>query len=156
MLERVETLRREGKLRPSFDMDLDSDGDPPVSLNAGAVEKQSTDVWASVVEAAVARGKSRRAHNYSHRAGGARSVPTAALIRGYWEGFAAKKERAKMQEEKRLRGLAKATIKMVIAQWKKAVFVSLICLIFFLLGHGMTGYCFWFWSFDSIYVSRNE
>jgi hypothetical protein len=47
----------------------------------------------------------------------------ATKVQGYWDGYAAKKDRAKVMEEKRLRALAKSTVKMVITEWKKAVFV---------------------------------
>lgn len=48
----------------------------------------------------------------------------STAIRSYWDVQAVKREKAKAQEERRLRALAKATIKLVTAEWKKAVFVS--------------------------------
>jgi helicase SWR1 len=44
-------------------------------------------------------------------------------VQGYWDGHALREDKAKAQEERRLKALAKATIKMVTREWKKAVFV---------------------------------
>jgi hypothetical protein len=52
----------------------------------------------------------------------------AAKVRTYWDVQNAKEGRVKLQQEKQLRVLAKATLKLVIAEWKKAVFVSDISL----------------------------
>ncbi|KAF8870891.1 hypothetical protein BD779DRAFT_1680768 [Infundibulicybe gibba] len=46
----------------------------------------------------------------------------AGKIQTYWDSQASKKDKAKVQEERKLRILAKTTIKMVIAEWRKAVF----------------------------------
>ncbi|TFY83000.1 hypothetical protein EWM64_g1017 [Hericium alpestre] len=43
-------------------------------------------------------------------------------VKGYWENFAVKEGKARRDEEKRLRALAKETVKMVVNEWKKAVY----------------------------------
>ncbi|KZV68754.1 hypothetical protein PENSPDRAFT_633989 [Peniophora sp. CONT] len=50
------------------------------------------------------------------------AAAVASKVRGYWEAHAAKEDKARLAEEKRLRGLAKATMKLVIGEWKKAVY----------------------------------
>ena len=50
----------------------------------------------------------------------------ASRVKAYWEAQALREDKARAQEERRLRALAKATIRMVTAEWKKAVFVSLV------------------------------
>lgn len=53
----------------------------------------------------------------------------ASKIQAYWDGQATKKDKLKLQEDRRLRALAKATIKMVTNEWKKAVFVRILVLV---------------------------
>ncbi|KAI6046432.1 hypothetical protein EDC04DRAFT_3006780 [Pisolithus marmoratus] len=74
------------------------------------------DAWDYVVEAVVQRGR--------HGLVRGRQVAAhiANRIQVYWDQHASKEKAAKIQEEKRLRTLAKATIKMVTSEWKKAVF----------------------------------
>jgi helicase SWR1 len=43
-------------------------------------------------------------------------------MQSYFDGLEMKRLKAKELEEKRLRNLAKSTMRMVIAEWKKAVF----------------------------------
>ena len=52
------------------------------------------------------------------------AAQVASRIHAYWDQHASREKTARVQEEKRLRTLAKATIKMVTSEWKKAVFVS--------------------------------
>jgi helicase SWR1 len=108
ILERIDSLRKEGKLLLGTDF---------VTV---VQPKRQPDHWDAVIDAAVTRG--------SKRTNGGRQVAKqiAGKIQAYWDGFAAREDKAKVQEEKRLRALAKATIKAVVNEWKKAVFVRSI------------------------------
>ena len=57
------------------------------------------------------------------------AASVAAKVRGYWEGMAVREERARLAEERRLKALAKATIRLVVGEWKKAVFVRRFSLV---------------------------
>ncbi|CCM02977.1 uncharacterized protein FIBRA_05092 [Fibroporia radiculosa] len=116
--DRVDTLRRQGRFFPGRiyageDMLL-------VSGNHDASAGQpSRDVWAHVVDAVKARAQ--------HRSINGRQVAAqvASRVRAYWDTRALKEDKVKLQEEKRLRALAKATVRMVVAEWKKAVHASI-------------------------------
>ncbi|OBZ69570.1 Helicase SWR1 [Grifola frondosa] len=99
---RVDALRRQGRLQ----------GDP--SSQAG--ELPPGDVWSHVVREVEARAKAQTSCDLQMAAN------VASKVRVYWDGQAAREDKVKMQEEKRLRALARATMKMVITEWKKAVF----------------------------------
>lgn len=74
------------------------------------------DAWDCVVEAVVQRGR----HDLVR--GRQVAAHIASRIQVYWDQHASREKATKLQEEKRLRTLAKATIKMVTSEWKKAVF----------------------------------
>ena len=63
-------------------------------------------------------------HRQRETSGPEIAATIAAKIRTYWDLQNAKEGRVRVQHEKQLRALAKATMKHVIAEWKKAVFVS--------------------------------
>lgn len=121
---RVQEFRNEGRFIPGTDVLFGTSAADLTTLFT-TPQRESRDTWDDVVEAVIAEGKLR-----SKRPVG-RQIATqiANKIQAYWDGFAARKDRVKLQEERRLRALAKATIKMVASEWKKAVFVS--NLIFF-------------------------
>ena len=50
----------------------------------------------------------------------------ASKVQAYFDGLETKKLKAKEVEERRLRNLAKSTMKLVISEWKKAVYVSFL------------------------------
>lgn len=75
------------------------------------------DIWDYVVEAVTHRNRNTLVK------GRQVAAQVASRIQGYWDQHAMREKTAKVQEEKRLRALAKATIKMVTSEWKKAVFV---------------------------------
>jgi helicase SWR1 len=111
-LERVDALRRQGRLLLGTDL-----------LSSSPTPKRSPDQWDAVLESVVAY-RSRRANG-----GKIIAKQIAQKIQTYWDGFAQREDKAKMQEEKRLRTLAKSTLRAVIDQWKRAVMVSgMFCL----------------------------
>ncbi|KAJ7496688.1 SNF2 family N-terminal domain-containing protein [Mycena latifolia] len=100
-----------------------SDPSAPVS------NSRPDDAWAAVVRSVVAYGRTNRAqHSVSGSSKIKRSrgqlvaAQVASKIQAYWDGEAAKLEKGRVVEEKRLRGLAKSVMKLVIGEWKKAVF----------------------------------
>ncbi|KAJ7647815.1 SNF2 family N-terminal domain-containing protein [Roridomyces roridus] len=94
------------------------------------VNSRPGDVWATVVASVVAHG--RRNRGYTASSGGSSKArkprsaflagQVASKIQGHWDAEAAKLERGRVAEEKRIRGYAKNVMNLVIAEWKKAVF----------------------------------
>ncbi|KAL4071277.1 SNF2 family N-terminal domain-containing protein [Scleroderma yunnanense] len=74
------------------------------------------DVWDHIIEAVAQRSRNGLVKGQQV------SAHVASRIQAYWDQYASRERTAKVQEEKRLRALAKATIKMVTSEWKKAVF----------------------------------
>ena len=87
------------------------------ALRSSSSIKSGQDAWAHIVEAVQERAV--------HKPPSGRQVAAqvASRVRAYWESRAVKDDKLKLQEEKRLRALAKATIKQVVDEWKKAVHV---------------------------------
>ena len=78
--------------------------------------------WDSVIERVSGHVKVVR-ENARARVSGARRV--ARLINAYWEKVAGADEKVKRLEEKKMQALVKSTMKVIQAQWKDAVKVSL-------------------------------
>ncbi|KII95554.1 hypothetical protein PLICRDRAFT_170194 [Plicaturopsis crispa FD-325 SS-3] len=112
--DRMDALRAEGRLFP-IDDDMYTSF---VAKSHAKLTSDAGDVWAHVVEAAAARGRARRVGGRGSQVAG----QVANRIQAYWEGHAARMEKGRAQEERRLRTLAKATMKMVTNEWKKVVF----------------------------------
>ncbi|KAG5716883.1 Helicase SWR1, partial [Termitomyces sp. T112] len=116
VLERAERLQKNGGFLPIFN-ELFQFNEENMGKSL-APPRQSNDPWDHVVEAACHIGQSWRRKSSGQQI----ASQWAKAIRGYWDGQEAMKERLKIQEERRLRALAKATIRMVTDEWKKAVF----------------------------------
>ncbi|VDC05103.1 unnamed protein product [Peniophora sp. CBMAI 1063] len=115
VLERVAALRKSGRmlLSPSEVEALD----PGEDVVRDVDQHPQRTVWDFVVEDV------RLWHESHDFDTGPRTAATvASKVKGYWEAYSAKEDKARLMEEKRLRGLAKATIKLVIGEWKKAVY----------------------------------
>lgn len=111
MREAVENLRRQGRTYV----------DPEIALSPPQTQKRtSKDIWDHVVAAAI----ESRQTKIKRMSGKHIASQIAGKIQMYWDAQVAKQEKARVFEEKRLRMLAKATIRMVTTEWKKAVFVS--------------------------------
>jgi len=128
VMNRIDSFRRQGRLLPSSDEFVSNhmangvNGKPSALV---AVEpKRGPDLWDYMISVVTAQARVRKSHG--------RHVASqiASKIQAYWDGYAAKKDKAILQEEKRLRALAKSTVKMVISEWKKAVFVC--CVVSFM------------------------
>lgn len=128
---KLDRLQRLGRFFPytefssSASFDSVSGGGSAGGISANGLSKCSLlprepqrprDAWDCVVEAVIQRGR--------HGLVRGRQVAAhiASRIQVYWDQHASREKAAKLQEEKRLRTLAKATIKMVTSEWKKAVF----------------------------------
>jgi helicase SWR1 len=94
-----------------------------MSIATGTTHKRGPDIWDQVVDEVVARARVKRNGNGIGGRGRQIASQIASRVHGYWDGHALREDKAKAQEERRLRALAKATIKMVTGEWKKAVFV---------------------------------
>lgn len=120
--DKVESFRKQGRLI------VDSATFHAISENRGRMSLQDSrrdpDTWDEVVEA-ITRRPSR-----GQMKGRVVAGQISARIKAYWDQRAQREDRAKVQEERRLRALAKATIKMVTNEWKKAVFVCAILFLF--------------------------
>lgn len=121
LLERAYKLRQEGRFLPSS---ADITSETLADLRASAPHKRtSKDIWDHVVESAATYGRTRKRAIGPHIAG-----QIAARIKAYWEAQEAKKEKSRVSTEKQLRILARDTIRTVVNEWKKAVFVRILCL----------------------------
>jgi helicase SWR1 len=115
LIDRIEALRQQGRLLTSNNDVLGSTNSVGKSLVVDS--KRSPDAWDHIVQAVMVQLRWRR--NYGRQI----SSQIASKIQAYWDGYAARQDKVRLQEEKRLRALAKTTIKLVTSEWKKAVFV---------------------------------
>ena len=89
------------------------------SVSGAKGPQRAPDLWDQIISEVQESYKTR------HRsAGESVASQVASRVKGYWEVQAARDDKAKTLEEKRLRALAKATMRLVIAKWKEAVYVS--------------------------------
>jgi helicase SWR1 len=109
-------FRRQGRFIPGTRVLFGSDPnvaayDPP--------NRSTRDVWDDIVEeVAIVRSRAPK-----KSIGPQVSALVASKVQAYWDVQGVKRDRARAQEEKKLKILAKSTIKMVNAEWKKAVYV---------------------------------
>ena len=113
LLERVYALRQQGRMLLSAE-------DAGCALQRPPTDPRTpgSDPWDHVLDAIRVR------HRQRETSGPEIASTIAARVRTYWDLQNAKEGRVRVQHEKQLRALAKATMKHVIAEWKKAVFVS--------------------------------
>jgi helicase SWR1 len=113
LLEHVYALRQQGRMLLSAE-------DAACAVQIRPTERRiaGSDPWDHILDAVRAR--------YRHRetSGPEIAATIAAKVRTYWDLQNAKEGKVRVQQEKQLRALAKTTIKLVIAEWKKTVFVS--------------------------------
>ncbi|KAH7883234.1 SNF2 family N-terminal domain-containing protein [Phlebopus sp. FC_14] len=110
---KIDVLRIEGRFFPYAEfLKAGSDNSTLTHKEPG----RSKDAWDHVVEAVILGGR------HGHSKGRHITAQIANKVQAYWDQSAQRVDKAKAQEEKRLRALAKATIKMVTNEWKKAVF----------------------------------
>jgi len=113
LLERVFALRQQDRMLLSAEDASRALQDRPTHPRT-----LGADPWGHVLNAVRTRCHQRET------SGQEIAATIAAKVRTYWDVQNAKEGRVKLQQEKQLRVLAKATLKLVITEWKKAVFVS--------------------------------
>ncbi|KAG2347451.1 hypothetical protein BDR05DRAFT_981081 [Suillus weaverae] len=114
LLDKMESFRQQGRLI------VDNATFNEMSKTRGGVSfhepKQDRDSWDVVLEAITQRSRREQVK------GRVIAAQISTRIKAYWDQRAQREDKAKMHEERRLRALAKATIKVVTSEWKKAVF----------------------------------
>ena len=115
ILERVQEFCRDGRFLPGTQTLFGTKHDvgeyhPP--------QRTSTDIWDDVLKAVVARSRPKKS------LGKQITSQIANKIQTHFDNQESKKVKAKEAEERRLRNLAKSTMKLVIGEWKKGIFVS--------------------------------
>ncbi|KAL0955645.1 hypothetical protein HGRIS_001875 [Hohenbuehelia grisea] len=115
VLERAESFKRQGRFVPGAEFLL---GDPPDLTTNNTPKRTTTDIWDDIIAAAAAASKARPKKPLGVQIAG----QIATKIQAYWDGHAARQDKARALEEKKLRALAKTTIRAVVNEWKKAVF----------------------------------
>ncbi|KAH9042797.1 SNF2 family N-terminal domain-containing protein [Lactarius pseudohatsudake] len=111
LLERVYAMRQQGRMLLSAEEAGRALQSPPTDPRT-----PGSDPWDHVLDAIRVR------HRQRETSGPEIAATIAAKVRTYWDVQNAKKGKVRVQHEKQLRALAKATMKLVIAEWKKAVF----------------------------------
>ncbi|KAG1824365.1 SNF2 family N-terminal domain-containing protein [Suillus subaureus] len=114
LLDKMESFRQQGRLI------IDNATFNEMSKTRGGVgfqePKQGRDTWDVVLEAVTQRSRREQVK------GRVIAAQISTRIKAYWDQRAQREDKAKLHEERRLRALAKATIKVVTSEWKKAVF----------------------------------
>ncbi|EKM53630.1 uncharacterized protein PHACADRAFT_211303 [Phanerochaete carnosa HHB-10118-sp] len=105
----IDVLRRQGRMlyRPP-----DDDG----SDERWPETHRQPDIWDVIIDAVQARAETPLPH------GPDVAAQVSSQVKAYWNIRAARDDKVRTQEERRLKVLAKATIRMVAAEWKKVVF----------------------------------
>ncbi|KAI9465180.1 helicase SWR1 [Lactarius psammicola] len=111
LLERVYALRQQGRMLLSAEHAGRALQSQPTDLRT-----PGSDPWDHVLDAIRIR------HRQRETSGPEIAATIAAKVRTYWDLQNAKKGKVRVQHEKQLRALAKATMKLVVTEWKKAVF----------------------------------
>ncbi|KAF9243185.1 SNF2 family N-terminal domain-containing protein [Melanogaster broomeanus] len=117
--EKAARLHQQGRFPPARVPPTSTSGKSTPILNPNMRDpRRSQDAWEHIVQTIVQRGR----HGGQVVRGRNVASQVASRIQVYWDQSAMREDRAKAQEEKRVRALAKATVKMVVSEWKKAVF----------------------------------
>ncbi|KAK0222448.1 SNF2 family N-terminal domain-containing protein [Armillaria nabsnona] len=114
ILERASKLKEEGRwfYRSEEEGGIIEDLETPQGP-----ERTTKDVWDHCIEEIVALGQAE----IKRPIGAQIASQIASKVQAYWEGQHAKQDKKRVQEEKRLRVLAKQTIKEVTSAWGKIV-----------------------------------
>lgn len=109
LFESVYALRQQGRMLLSAE-------DAGCALQSRPTDPRTpgSDLWDHVLDAIRVRQR--------ETSGPEIAATIAAKVRTYWDLQNAKEGKIRVQHEKQLRALAKATMKLVISEWKKAVF----------------------------------
>ncbi|KAF8959937.1 P-loop containing nucleoside triphosphate hydrolase protein [Flammula alnicola] len=113
--ERIQRFRTEGRFIPGTDVLFGTESHIPPYTSP---KRTTKDIWDDIVEAVIARAKTRPKKSVGRQI----AAQIASKVQAYFDAQQSKKIKAKEAEERRLRNLAKSTMKLVIAEWKKAVY----------------------------------
>jgi len=87
-------------------------------------KRMSKDLWDVIIEEVTEVHRKRRVEGYQR--GKKIAGEVAEMMTGYWEAQRVQQEKEAEKELKRLKGVAKATVKLVVSEWKRAVHVCLL------------------------------
>jgi helicase SWR1 len=119
--ERVKSLQQQGRLLHLQGLEaMIAASSSAKATTAQTEHPRNGDVWDEIIEQ-ISQRRSRRQAQWI-------SGQVASRIQAHWDAVALKQDKARAQEERRLKTLAKATLKMVMAEWKKVVFVCTLCI----------------------------
>jgi len=121
--EKVVKFKDEGRFIPGTQALF---GTMPHEAPYTSPSRTTKDIWDAVVETVVVRARMMPKKPIGKQV----AAQIASKVHAYFDGLETKKLKAKEVEERRLRNLAKSTMKLVTSEWKKAVYVS--CLSLFL------------------------
>jgi len=113
----ITQFRNAGRFIPGTDVLF---GTEPNDTPYVSPQRSSKDSWDAIVEAVIARGRTKQRRPLGKQV----AALVASKVQAHFDGQEARRIKAKEQEERRLRNLAKSTMKAVIAEWKKAVHAS--------------------------------
>ncbi|EJD08094.1 uncharacterized protein FOMMEDRAFT_16586 [Fomitiporia mediterranea MF3/22] len=111
ILNRIDELRKRGRFPVRGFGGLNGTSTPT---------HQPSDIWSIVVKDVIAARNTISRHRFGH--GGALASVVHTRLHAHWDLLRKDLEREQVQEERRLRALAKSILRFVIAEWKKAVF----------------------------------
>jgi helicase SWR1 len=120
LFERAYWVRKEGRFLPTSE-NMTTESLNELRKSSFTPKRNSKVVWDHVVESVIAYKRTKKRGPGQQITG-----QIAAKIKAYWDAQEVKKEKMKAVTEKQLRTLARDTMKMVVNEWKKAVFVRVL------------------------------
>ncbi|PPQ63756.1 hypothetical protein CVT24_004265 [Panaeolus cyanescens] len=113
--ERVELFRQQGRYIPGTDVLFGTD---PDEITYVSPTRTTEDIWDQVVKDVIQKVKSRPRKPLSRQI----TSQIANKVQSHFDLQENKRNKAAQMEYRRLQLLAKSTVKVVVAEWKKAVF----------------------------------
>ncbi|KAF9012672.1 SNF2 family N-terminal domain-containing protein [Cyathus striatus] len=113
--EREYLFGRQGRFIPDTEALF---GTEPPTEEYISPKRVTVDIWDEIIDTVAKVHKKRSKVSVAKQGAG----QVAKIVQSYWDKQEATREKARAQEERRLRKLAEATMKMVTEEWKKAVF----------------------------------
>ncbi|KAL5483199.1 SWR1 [Sanghuangporus weigelae] len=109
ILDRLDELKQKGRYpgQKLFGSDTSS-------------KHQPADIWSEIVSEVIATRQSLSRHRFGH--GGALAAVVHSKLHAHWDLLKKDLQREQVLEERRLRALSKSILKLVLAEWKRAVF----------------------------------
>lgn len=114
--ERVELFRQQGRYIPGTDVLFGTD---PDEITYVSPTRNTEDIWDQIIKEVVQKAKVRPRKPLSRQI----TSQIANKVQSHFDSQENKRNKAAQMEIRRLQVLAKSTVKLVVAEWKKAVFV---------------------------------